>query len=119
MDLNSGAVIKRPKVTVCPITELVIKKVEQMADDQGVKSLKFFDRKKKQIAFPDADLAGVPLQRQMDEIEDKNDDDYVYEEDDHEDHEDPEYEEEFEEEDLEELLADLKKECESRTTPGR
>ena len=47
MDLNTGKEIRRHKI-VCelPITELVINRVAQMAEKQGIKKLKFLDRKR-------------------------------------------------------------------------
>jgi hypothetical protein len=40
-DLNSGRVITRARVTQIPITDVVIKAIERIAEDQGFKSLKF------------------------------------------------------------------------------
>ena len=44
MDLMSGRVITRPRVVEIPMTDRVIKTVEAMAFQQGIKSLKFSDR---------------------------------------------------------------------------
>ena len=44
MDLNSGRVVTRRKVTPLPVTPSVIKAVEAMAAKQGMKSLKFKNR---------------------------------------------------------------------------
>ena len=46
LDLNTNRVITRPKVTVIPISDIVIKRVEEMATEQGIKTLKFLNRKK-------------------------------------------------------------------------
>jgi hypothetical protein len=44
-DLNSGRVITRARVTQIPVTDVVIKAIKQIAEDQGFKSLKFKNRK--------------------------------------------------------------------------
>ena len=44
MDLMTGRVISRPKVIPVVMTESVKKRVEEMAEKQGVKSLKFLNR---------------------------------------------------------------------------
>ena len=61
LDLTTGAVITRGgKITEVPIKDMVVKRVEELAEKQGFKSLKFFNRKKQEILFHDADLlAGV------------------------------------------------------------
>jgi hypothetical protein len=40
-DLNLGRVITRARVTQIPVTNLVVKAIEQIAEDQGFKTLKF------------------------------------------------------------------------------
>ena len=45
MDLATGQVKTRPKWTPCKMTKMVVKRVEEIAHKQGVKSCKFFDRK--------------------------------------------------------------------------
>jgi hypothetical protein len=40
-DLNSGRVITRARVTQIPVTDVVIKAIARIAEDQGFKSLKF------------------------------------------------------------------------------
>ena len=58
MDLHTGKVITRRKVTEIPITKLVIKAVEQMAKTQGFQSLKFKNRNG--VVFHETDwIAGV------------------------------------------------------------
>ena len=52
LHLASGRVINRPKFTPVVMTEMVIKRVEQMAKEQGLKSCKFFDRKRN-LLLPD------------------------------------------------------------------
>ncbi|MGC9260522.1 MAG: hypothetical protein ACP5I8_10685, partial [Phycisphaerae bacterium] len=58
MDLNSGRLITRPRVVEIPITNLVIKAVEAMAEEQGIKSLKLQNRRKT-IFYPADWIAGV------------------------------------------------------------
>ena len=59
MDFQTFRVIVRSRVTEIPVTELIIKSVEQMAVDQGINALKFYNRKRKNTDFHDADLEGV------------------------------------------------------------
>ena len=62
MDLNSGRVITRQKVTGIAVTELVIKAIEQMAYNEGFKSLLFKNRRG--VIFHDTDwIAGVDYDR--------------------------------------------------------
>ena len=68
MDLNSGHVITRARVTQIPVTDIVIKAVETMAHQQGFKELKFKNRHKQ--VFHDADwIAGVDYADTADEDE--------------------------------------------------
>jgi hypothetical protein len=70
-DLNSGRVIT---VTQVPVTDVVIKAIELIAEDQGFKSLKFKNRKG--AIFHDADwIAGVDYDENIQQ-EDDYDDDY-------------------------------------------
>ena len=71
MDLATGREIRRSQVKECVMTPLVIKRVEQLAANQGIKTLRFLDRKNKEIIFDDSDLAGVSDYR-LDEIIDPN-----------------------------------------------
>ena len=87
-------------VKECVMIPLVIKRVEQLAAIQGIKTLRFLDRKKKEIIFDDSDLAGVNDFR-LDEIMDPN----VLPDEEEEDEEFT-YEEEITENELEELLAE-------------
>ena len=71
MDLSTRRVIPRPKVTVIPVTDTIITRVEEMAREQGIKTLKFLNRKKQQL-FNDIDLtAGVVHDNEEDENEDE------------------------------------------------
>ena len=44
MDLRSGRVITRRRITEVPVTELVIKAVENLAIEQGINTLKITGR---------------------------------------------------------------------------
>jgi hypothetical protein len=58
MDLNSGQLISRNIVHKIPVTDVVIKAVENMAYQQGFRSLKFKNRN--DIFYHDADwITGV------------------------------------------------------------
>ena len=45
LDLLTGKVITRSKVTECKMTNIIVEKVNQIAKEQGLISNKFFDRK--------------------------------------------------------------------------
>ena len=100
MDLATGREIRRPQVKECVMTTLVIKRVEQLAAIQGIKTLRFLDRKKKEIIFDDSDLAGVNDFR-LDGIIDPN-----FLPDEKEEDEEFTHEEKITENELEELLAE-------------
>jgi hypothetical protein len=90
-DLNSGRVITRARVTQIPVTDMVIKAIERITEDQGFKSLKFKNRKG--AIFHDADwIAGVDSDENIQQ-EDGYDKDYNEEdnEDPDEDIEDDQY----------------------------
>jgi hypothetical protein len=88
MDLNSGQLISRNIVHEIPVTDVVIKAVENMAYQQGFKSLKFKNRNG--VIYHNADcIEGVdyddPNDYNPDDI--KNEDaEYDNKEDEHEDH---------------------------------
>ena len=74
MNLQTGMVITRNRVWEQPVTDLVIKAVETMAEEQGIKSLKLTGRNK--IPLHPADwIAGVDYQPNQNEIDDDDDDD--------------------------------------------
>ena len=58
IDLNSGRLITRARVTLIPITENVIKAVNAMAEEQGIKDLKITN-KRGIIYYPADQFAGV------------------------------------------------------------
>ena len=73
MSLSTGLVIYPRKVTVIPITDSIIKLVEKMGYDQGIKSLKLKNRKKN-IFYPVEWTPGVDFE----ENEDEDDEDYEH-----------------------------------------
>ena len=74
MDLTTFRPITRPRVWQVPVTDLVIRAVEQKAEDQGMKSLKFTNRRGQPL-FPANWIAGVDYNNN-ENIED--DDEYIY-----------------------------------------
>ena len=66
MDISTGKVITRRRVKELPMTDIVIRAVEQMAKKQGIKSLKFTTRDG--VPFEDADWI-----EEVDGAEDDND----------------------------------------------
>jgi hypothetical protein len=115
MDLNSGQLISRNVVQEVAVTDVVIKAVENMAYQQGFKSLKFKNRNG--VIYHDADwIAGVgyddPDDYDIDDIENE-DEDYDNKED--EDEDQLEQYEELEEqlehinpEEIEEIIRDAR-----------
>jgi hypothetical protein len=80
-DLNSGRVITRARVTQISVTDVVIKAIKHIAEDQGIKSLKFKNRKG--AIFHDADwIAGVDYDEN---IQQEDDDNKAYDKEDNED----------------------------------
>jgi hypothetical protein len=80
-DLNSGRVITRARVTQIPVTDVVIKAIKRIAEDQGFKSLKF--KITRAQIFHDADwIAGVDYDEN---IQQEDDYDKDYDENDNED----------------------------------
>jgi hypothetical protein len=113
LDLNSGRVITHARVTQIPITDVVIKAIEQIAEDQGFKTLKFKNRKG--TIYHDADwIAGVDYDEniQQDSQEDK-----AYEDDENENQaEDENINDEYDrinEEELEDLIEDEREQTNS------
>ena len=47
MNLNTGKKTSRKMVTVIPVTSSVINKVEELAKKQGIKEIKFYNKKSK------------------------------------------------------------------------
>jgi hypothetical protein len=75
-NLNSGRAITRARVTQIPVTDMVFKAIERIAEDQGFKSLKF--KNHKGAIFHNADwIAGVDYDKN---IQQEDDDDKAYDE---------------------------------------
>ena len=79
INLATGQVITRNRVWLDPVTNLVIKAVEQMAMEQGIKNLKLEGRNKVPN-IPANWISGVDYKK--DYKDNKNDDEYVDEEQD-------------------------------------
>ena len=58
MNLRTGLMITRNKIHERPLTDLVIRAIETMADQQGIKTLKLTGRNKTQL-YPADWIAGV------------------------------------------------------------
>ena len=56
MDLATGELIKVVRFDKCMMTRMVVDRVEQLATQQGYKTLKFFNRKKEELFLEDIDL---------------------------------------------------------------
>ena len=60
LNLNTKKPVTRLKVTVVPATDQVIARVNSWAHEEGIRSLKFFDKKGNEETFQDGDqIAGV------------------------------------------------------------
>ena len=112
MDLNSGQLITRARVTLIPITENVIKAVNAMAEDQGIKGLKITN--KRGIIYHPADrFAGVDhdpnidpnYDEELDEDYDDQDDDTAHTEPEMDIDSDEEYDQ-INQEEINDLMAD-------------
>jgi hypothetical protein len=107
-DLNSRRVITRARVTQIPVTDMVIKAIKHIAEDQGFKSLKF--KNCKGAIFHNADwIAGVDYDENIQQ-EDDYDEDY-----DENNNDDPDEDinndqyDRIDEDELEDLSKDTKK----------
>ena len=136
MDLTTGRVLTRSPVWDLPITQLIINKVEQMGEDQGMKSLKLQGRHKTYF-YPADWIAGVDYQN---ENENYNDDDennyntntnnnendnesYENESEENENEEDDELEDDnydrIEQAEIDEILGDDNREEHANTNPTK
>ncbi|MGC9208134.1 MAG: hypothetical protein ACP5EO_13965, partial [Acidithiobacillus sp.] len=111
MDFNSGRVITRPRVWKIPVTPVVMRAVETMAEEQGIKSLKLQNRRK--TTFYPADwIAGVDYNNKNNDHDDEDDTEYENEENNNIEYEDDdaiEEEENFDrvdQQEIDEILAD-------------
>jgi hypothetical protein len=78
MDIATGRVITRSRVTVVPVSDGIIRAVERMAARDGIQTLKILDRNKR-LLNPDVWFAGVGPQNAENsdsESEDEDDDNY-------------------------------------------
>ena len=80
LDLQTKRVITRPKITEVPVNRQVIDAVERWGASEGFKSLKFYDRNKKEMeevenveVFLDADLTTGVDPTYLDEIDEDYD----------------------------------------------
>ena len=69
MNLRTGELINRPVIKAAPMPNWAIRRVEELAIAQGMKSLKFFYRKREEIFFNDPDHAGVNWDEDLDDQE--------------------------------------------------
>jgi len=78
MDLNSGRLITRQRVWEIPVTDVVIRAVEKMGEEQGIKSLKLQNRRRT-IFYPSDWIAGVDYENPNNENNEDEDNDIEYE----------------------------------------
>ena len=103
MNLNTGMRITTSKVTAIPITDIVKKKVEDMALKQGINKVKFTN--KKGLDIPNSDwIAGVDYDKYYDEENISDEEDEAYDTEDEES--DEEFDEEIDQEELDNVIAD-------------
>ena len=103
MDLNTGKFITRQTVTKIPMTQLVIDRLNAMAAQQGIKSLKITSQKGR--VHPAHWLAGVDGDEDDDKNEEyENDDDDNYDFDDKLD--DEEHYDRIDQAEIDEILAE-------------
>ena len=55
MNLQTGELINRPVIKAAPMPNWAIKRVEELATSQGMKTLKFFNRRREEVSFSDPD----------------------------------------------------------------
>ncbi|MGC8486574.1 MAG: Ig-like domain-containing protein, partial [Candidatus Baltobacteraceae bacterium] len=121
MYLNSGRVITRPRVWEIPVTPVVIRAVETMAEEQGIKSLKLQNRRKTTLYLADW-IAGVDYNNKNNDHDDEDDTEYENEENNNAEYEDDdaiEDEENFDrvnQQEIDEILADTTKKEEANPT---
>ena len=105
LDLNTGKVITRRKVTEIPITKLVIQAVEDMAKREGFKSLKFKNRNN--VVFHDTGLiAGVDDNKDETEYDEEEEDEEYEDEEEEDVEEEPQEYDEVDRDEVEELMDD-------------
>ena len=77
MNLRMGKLITILKVVKITITYVVINAVEN-GGGEWIKAIEIYNWKKKEIIFPDVNLAGVDHQQQTEQIEENEDEEYEY-----------------------------------------
>ena len=75
MSLQTGKVITRPRVKLCKMISSIIASVKATVKKDGIKSLKFFNRKRESILLTPVDLS-TGVGKNQDE-NDSEDSDYV------------------------------------------
>jgi len=73
MNIATGGVITRSKVTEIPISHVVLQAVEKMAYDQGIKTLKITNRRGNILPLADH-IAGVEYDEDVDDNDDTDED---------------------------------------------
>jgi hypothetical protein len=112
-DLNSGRVITRARVTQIPVTDMVIKGIKRIAEDQGFKSLKF--KNCKGAIFHDADwIAGVDYDENIQQEDDHDEDFDENNSNDPDEDIDDDQNDQIEKDKLEDLSEDAKKDNPNR-----
>ena len=114
MNLSTGKLITCAKVKPVAMTDLVLQAVENFAELQGFRSLKFFNRKNEEVLFLDSDLiTGV------DDEENNNDSKNDYEsssDEESEEESEEDSDDEVEEDELQELVSDMQED--NQALPG-
>jgi hypothetical protein len=108
-DLNSGRVITRARVTQIPVTDVVIKAIKGIAEDQGFKSLKFENHKGAIFHYADW-IAGVDYDENIQQEDDYGKD---YDENDNKDPDEDIKEDQYnriDKDELEDLSEDAREE---------
>lgn len=60
LNLHTKRIITRPKIDVVPVTDQVIARINSWAHEEGIRSLKFFNKKGNEETYQDGDqIAGV------------------------------------------------------------
>ena len=73
MNLQTGELISRPFVKAAPMPQWAIERVENLGRSQGMKSLKFYNRKREEILPSDPDIdTGVNWEEDEYDIEEEN-----------------------------------------------
>jgi Mg-chelatase subunit ChlI len=105
MDLNSRRVITWERVSQIPVTDVVIREIEQIAEDKGFKPLKFKNRKG--VIFHNADwFAGMDHEEQDQDQDDQGNEEYVAKDNEPKDDKDNQNYDRIDEEEIEDLIEE-------------